>query len=226
MEFYDNQHQSAALLSAAAEEDPDVCFSAAANQRLKDSKARTSITIALPYSRRPNTPQEVAGPCDLQDKARADKLKLKGLVEMMVPACAQEQQHAGDDSDYNKSKLFRVTEDIHKDYTGNSSRCISAPVHKCAGVTHSSMSINDRSTCDTHKDNNKSTPTPTSAPMDKRLAANARERRRMHGLNEAFEQLRQAMPCYSDERHRLSKYDTLQLANNYIKELQRILQTE
>ena len=57
---------------------------------------------------------------------------------------------------------------------------------------------------------------------DRRLAANARERRRMQGLNVAFDRLRSVVPCLKG-RTKLSKYDTLQLANNYIKELQRIL---
>nr|KAG5709669.1 hypothetical protein BaRGS_027694 [Batillaria attramentaria] len=59
---------------------------------------------------------------------------------------------------------------------------------------------------------------------DKRLAANARERRRMHGLNEAFDRLRAAVPCLTG-RTKLSKYDTLCLANNYIRELQRLLKS-
>ena len=62
-------------------------------------------------------------------------------------------------------------------------------------------------------------------PRQRRLAANARERRRMHGLNVAFDRLRATVPCYQG-RVRLSKYDTLQLANNYIRELQRILHAQ
>ena len=62
-------------------------------------------------------------------------------------------------------------------------------------------------------------------PRQRRLAANARERRRMHGLNVAFDRLRATVPCFQG-RVRLSKYDTLQLANNYIRELQRILHAQ
>lgn len=50
----------------------------------------------------------------------------------------------------------------------------------------------------------------------RRLAANARERRRMNGLNEAFDKLRDVVP--SDE-HKLSKFETLQMAQSYIKAL-------
>lgn len=58
----------------------------------------------------------------------------------------------------------------------------------------------------------------------RRLAANARERRRMQGLNVAFDMLRAAVPSLVSHG-KLPKYDTLQLANNYIRELQRLLQT-
>ncbi|XP_078386648.1 transcription factor Atoh1-like [Cetorhinus maximus] len=47
----------------------------------------------------------------------------------------------------------------------------------------------------------------------RRLAANARERRRMRGLNAGFELLRSVIPGV---RRRLSKSDTLQMAQIYI----------
>uniref|UniRef100_A0A4W5M9I0 Atonal bHLH transcription factor 1b n=1 Tax=Hucho hucho TaxID=62062 RepID=A0A4W5M9I0_9TELE len=49
----------------------------------------------------------------------------------------------------------------------------------------------------------------------RRVAANARERRRMHGLNKAFDTLRSVIPS---NNHKLSKYDTLQMAQIYIHE--------
>jgi len=52
----------------------------------------------------------------------------------------------------------------------------------------------------------------------RRLAANARERRRMNGLNEAFDRLRGVVPAAEDER-KLSKYETLQMAQTYIMAL-------
>ncbi|XP_038061037.1 protein atonal homolog 7-like [Patiria miniata] len=54
----------------------------------------------------------------------------------------------------------------------------------------------------------------------RRLAANARERRRMDSINNAFDLLRQKVPS---GRRKLSKYDTLLMALNYINELQNIL---
>lgn len=59
----------------------------------------------------------------------------------------------------------------------------------------------------------------------RRLAANARERRRMHSLNEAFDQLRSVVPFISDDR-KLSKYDTLQMAQTYIAALMDLLKDD
>ena len=56
------------------------------------------------------------------------------------------------------------------------------------------------------------------AALERRLVANARERRRMTMLNEAFDQLRAAVPFIASGR-KLSKYDTLQLAQSYINAL-------
>ncbi|OQR77761.1 protein atonal-like [Tropilaelaps mercedesae] len=55
-----------------------------------------------------------------------------------------------------------------------------------------------------------------------RMAANARERRRMHKLNVAFDRLREVVPSVSDRQ--LSKYETLQVAQSYIQELAQLLQ--
>lgn len=49
----------------------------------------------------------------------------------------------------------------------------------------------------------------------RRQEANARERSRMHGLNDALENLRKVVPCYS-KTQKLSKIETLRLAKNYI----------
>ncbi|XP_046709753.1 protein atonal homolog 1 [Silurus meridionalis] len=57
----------------------------------------------------------------------------------------------------------------------------------------------------------------------RRLAANARERRRMLGLNVAFERLRSVIPRLQSDR-RLSKSETLQMAQIYIGTLSEMLQ--
>lgn len=52
----------------------------------------------------------------------------------------------------------------------------------------------------------------------RRLAANARERRRMENLNKAFDRLRTHLPSLGNDRQ-LSKYETLQMAQTYISAL-------
>lgn len=57
----------------------------------------------------------------------------------------------------------------------------------------------------------------------RRLAANARERRRMQSLNKAFDRLRTVLPTLGNDRQ-LSKYETLQMAQTYITALYDLLQ--
>nr|XP_020457006.1 protein atonal homolog 7 [Monopterus albus] len=56
----------------------------------------------------------------------------------------------------------------------------------------------------------------------RRIAANARERKRMQGLNTAFDRLRKVVPQWGQDK-KLSKYETLQMALSYIVALSRIL---
>ena len=56
----------------------------------------------------------------------------------------------------------------------------------------------------------------------RRLAANARERRRMQNLNQAFDRLRTFLPQLGNDRQ-LSKYETLQMAQTYINALYDLL---
>ncbi|XP_036381836.1 protein atonal homolog 1a [Megalops cyprinoides] len=69
---------------------------------------------------------------------------------------------------------------------------------------------------------------PSSKPANvvqkqRRIAANARERRRMHGLNHAFDELRSVIPAFDNDK-KLSKYETLQMAQIYINALSDLLQ--
>jgi hypothetical protein len=57
----------------------------------------------------------------------------------------------------------------------------------------------------------------------RRQAANARERRRMSSLNVAFDRLRDVIPSLNNNR-KLSKYETLQMAQSYIDALQKVLE--
>ena len=59
----------------------------------------------------------------------------------------------------------------------------------------------------------------------RRIAANNRERRRMHGLNRAFERLRDVVPTLGSDK-KLSKIETLQMAQTYIIALKQLLKSE
>ncbi|XP_061623873.1 protein atonal homolog 1a [Phyllopteryx taeniolatus] len=63
----------------------------------------------------------------------------------------------------------------------------------------------------------------TGVQRQRRVAANARERRRMHGLNHAFDALRNVIPALDNDK-KLSKYETLQMAQIYINALAELLQ--
>lgn len=59
----------------------------------------------------------------------------------------------------------------------------------------------------------------------RRLAANARERRRMNSLNDAFDKLRDVVPSLGNDR-KLSKFETLQMAQTYIAALNELLKRD
>ena len=61
------------------------------------------------------------------------------------------------------------------------------------------------------------------AQRRRRMAANARERRRMLGLNVAFDRLRSVIPNLESDK-KLSKSETLQMAQIYISTLSELLQ--
>lgn len=68
---------------------------------------------------------------------------------------------------------------------------------------------------------------PLQERMKRRLAANARERKRMTNLNVAFERLREILPMdVADDNNAkpISKMEALQMAQAYIKELSSILE--
>ena len=60
--------------------------------------------------------------------------------------------------------------------------------------------------------------------VKRRRAANLRERKRMNGLNDAFQRLREHVPDLGGGDKRLSKIETLQLAQSYITALAILLQ--
>lgn len=69
---------------------------------------------------------------------------------------------------------------------------------------------------------NQKSPPQVEVMKKRRLAANARERRRMNSLNDAFDRLRDVVPSLGNDR-KLSKYETLQMAQTYIAALNELL---
>ena len=65
---------------------------------------------------------------------------------------------------------------------------------------------------------------PESVMKKRRLAANARERRRMDLLNQGFDRLRTVLPGLGPETP-LSKFETLQMAQEYIAQLTTLLES-
>lgn len=63
---------------------------------------------------------------------------------------------------------------------------------------------------------------PPETMRKRRIAANARERRRMNSLNDAFDRLREVVPSLGNDR-KLSKFETLQMAQTYINALNELL---
>jgi hypothetical protein len=59
----------------------------------------------------------------------------------------------------------------------------------------------------------------------RRDAANARERKRMNGLNDAFERLREVVPNLNSDQ-KMSKIETLLMAQTYIRALARLIEAE
>ena len=65
---------------------------------------------------------------------------------------------------------------------------------------------------------------PLAILQKRRLAANGRERKRMNSINGAFDRLRKVLPGVKDRD--LSKFESLQMAQQYIIELMEILQQD
>ena len=65
---------------------------------------------------------------------------------------------------------------------------------------------------------------PLAVLQQRRLAANARERKRANKINFAFNRLRKVLPGFQDRE--ISKFEAIQLAQDYIKQLVDVLEKE
>lgn len=112
--------------------------------------------------------------------------------------------------------------------TNSTAKAPTRPLSNSAKVLNQIEQFEDSSASDSDLLANSDIPTkikikrgtviPTVIKRKRRLAANARERKRMNGLNEAFNRLRQYLPAGGDDRQ-LSKHETLQMAQTYITAL-------
>lgn len=83
-----------------------------------------------------------------------------------------------------------------------------------------------KSKCRPSRKRNGSKQVPIVVVKQRRLAANARERRRMDSLNVAFERLRKVIPeSFTPDDRKWSKMETLQLAQAYINTLIEVLRS-
>ncbi|CAK9821650.1 Basic helix-loop-helix transcription factor amos [Anthophora retusa] len=104
-------------------------------------------------------------------------------------------------------------------------KCESSRCHRRNDALHaSSLEYTGQKTKETLQKLKNSTPG-VEVLRKRRLAANARERRRMNSLNDAFDRLRDVVPSLGNDR-KLSKFETLQMAQTYIAALYELLQRE
>lgn len=92
------------------------------------------------------------------------------------------------------------------------------PYERSPSASASTCTSSDESNSEGDHDGTTTTTTKTHHRRQKRIAANSRERKRMHTVNSAFDQLRELVPTYPSNR-KLSKIDTLRLACTYINDL-------
>lgn len=110
----------------------------------------------------------------------------------------------------NVYNTYKSVESVHNSYG-------SQEIYKSSGYSNTKYK----------KDPKKGVPVQTGMEVVKkrRLAANARERRRMNSLNDAFDRLRDVVPSLGNDR-KLSKFETLQMAQTYIAALHELLQRD
>ena len=123
-----------------------------------------------------------------------------------------------DDGDYSSSESTTPTPSVAGDSATNSNEISRSKTgSKTTARRLASSSMKRKSTTSM---NEMKTLSPTVA-KSRRVAANARERKRMSNLNDAFDNLRNHLPLGQDRR--LSKMETLQMAQEYIRVLDNLL---
>ena len=121
------------------------------------------------------------------------------------------------------AKYSYTTTASHITFANNKSFC--NPTYSAKSVLkrlQPCIKLNNSSTLSSIKCSTTNTTCSQEVLRKRRLAANARERRRMNSLNDAFDKLRDVVPSLGNDR-RLSKYETLQMAQAYIGDLIKLL---
>lgn len=112
--------------------------------------------------------------------------------------------------------------DTHFTFSNVSKHCVNEQLRtdgKVRSVNSKDVNVHKR----THPSRRRRHDPPSKEVLRKRrVAANARERRRMESLNVAFDKLREVIPSFGDNS-KLSKYETLQMAQTYISALKDLL---
>ncbi|XP_037941103.1 neurogenin-1 [Teleopsis dalmanni] len=106
----------------------------------------------------------------------------------------------------------------HSNSTTTKTLQTSSITPQCTPPTKSKSNKRTRKITTTKSDANIMNPPSPSVIKRRRQAANARERKRMNGLNEAFDRLREVVPTPAIDQ-KLSKFETLQMAQTYIMAL-------
>ena len=132
----------------------------------------------------------------------------------------QQSDMASADTTTNYNQISYATDSSPSPTSSSSSMCSSPAPQFNFDFYHQTVPEND-ATKKTDKGPKKK-PLTEAVRRKRRLDANARERKRMTGLNEAFSRLRVVLGCNRDRP--LSKMEALQMARQRIAELREMLE--
>lgn len=148
-----------------------------------------------------------------------------GSSQPYTPNCYKQDQFGG----WGRQHYYGENNNIYNKYDG-----YKAPLGSQGGGYGHESYYKTNYECGNNKCNNNkkevkkgssNAPAGMEVMKKRRLAANARERRRMNSLNDAFDRLRDVVPSLGNDR-KLSKFETLQMAQTYIAALHELLQRD
>lgn len=147
------------------------------------------------------------------------------LSVLSMPAPQQQQQHQQSLQDHQQQQQLRysnatyLSPESHVDWqflNTNTAAGLELPTPDIYNDTEQPQQKKRKlSSCRSSSDPSMALALSPTVQKRRRQAANARERKRMNGLNEAFDRLREVVPAPSIDQ-KLSKFETLQMAQSYI----------